>query len=271
MSHPGFHEDICDRCRDRGCESQYARIAELEAERDGFMGQRDSAVQWSERYMAERDAAIAERDEYKRLAVPAVFEKLKQERDAALGERDMNPHRWGKAETELRQADARALELRREVAKWIGAAEDAGAEANGLAVQLDAALAEAKRFEALMVRRDAELDAERAKEWNVLEARAEAKALRDALECIRSHHTFEDWRVALELASKALAAHPEPSTVCPECGVSPGHSWCGRVGGPVTPEPKLATVTYPVLPVDPEADARIEALMARQPRREPKR
>lgn len=41
-------------------DEERAELDRVRTERDGYSGQRDSAVQWSKRYMAERDAALAQ-------------------------------------------------------------------------------------------------------------------------------------------------------------------------------------------------------------------
>lgn len=105
----------------------YGEREELKAERDYFRGTHEACDQAGldllKQAEQERDAALAS------LAEAESELKVQMNICEALAERD------------------ESLDLRREVDKWIGAAEDAGAEANGLAVQLDAALARVEYLE----------------------------------------------------------------------------------------------------------------------------
>lgn len=111
----------------------------------------------------------------------------------------------------VKAMQAEVLDLRREVDKWIGAAEDAGAEANGLAVQLDAALAEVKRTVAMhaVLLESARLEGAKAAQGELADALAEAKALRGIIETTAIALELEDFTAFAARLRSALADHPE--------------------------------------------------------------
>lgn len=176
---------------DLSSEARRARESEahMKAERDAAIADTHEVVDRYEgllaKVTAERDGWVQNNEDWK-----AEVAEVEQERDAAIARAEKAEH----------ERDMLALEVGRERSR----AEKAEAEVTRLKKQLeygDVTPASAVAAEVAVLRENNE-----ALGLRVNELEAEATAMRKALECIRNHHTYEDWRVAQEMADAALAS-----------------------------------------------------------------